>query len=593
MLVPVFFCLAWLTPLVAADFDSHVKETVQVAMRDGVALATDVYRPARRGIPAEGRFPVLLARSPYNKAGERGKAEFFARHGYVFVAQDCRGFFASPGRFAPMAAEGPDGFDAIEWAAAQPWSNGRVGTLGASYLAMVQYAALVERPPHLEAVYAAVGPTDFYRQAVRRGGAPGAGSQVWVFTAAARRTGDAGLRKRLEAVAQDPREWLLRPFESRLELFGDMEEHREHFRQQYLHASFDAYWRQPGYWAAGHTARMKDVPMLLVSGWYDSFAEATLALHQDLTRRQRTPKRLIMGSWPHAYGKRECGEAIFPEEAALDERPLQLAWFDRWLKDRAAPDLPPVKYFVMGGGPGRQGKGFYPGGEWRESAAWPPPGARQRVLYLSPDGALAEAAPRQQGRVEYPFEPRDPPPVRGGRYRNGCIVDLDAEPPRTDTVRFSARPLAAPLVLAGPVHVELEAATSARDADFVVRLVDVWPDGYAMPVAEGLVRLSRRDPQGRGSRIVPGRKYAVTVDLGATALHVPAGHRLRLEIASGAFPAIEPNRGTGEPESRDTGFVSARQTVFTGGRRPSRLLFTVAGQREAVADLPPKANPAF
>lgn len=577
-----FLCFVWLTPFFAAEFDSHVKETVQVAMRDGVALATDVYRPARGGVAAEGRFPVLLARSPYNKSGERGKAEFFARHGYVFVAQDCRGFFASPGRFTPMAREGPDGFDAIEWAAAQPWSNGRVGTLGASYLAMVQYAALVERPPHLEAVYAAVGPTDYYRQAARRGGAPGAGSQVWVLNSAARRTRDPDLRQRLEAVERDPREWLLRPLESRLELFGDMDEHREHFRRQYLHAEFDAYWRQPGYWAAGHTARMKDVPMLLVSGWYDSFAEATLDLYQDLSRRQRTPKRLIMGPWPHSYGKRECGEATFPEEAALEERALQLAWFDRWLKDRAVPDLPQVKYFLMGGGPGRQERGFLPGGGWRESAAWPPPGARLRTLHLSADGALVETAPRREERVEYPFDPRDPPPVRGGRFRNGCIVDLDSAPPRADTIRFLTPALRAPLVLAGPVRVELGAATSARDADFAARLVDVWPDGYAMPVVEGLVRLSRRHPRGRWSRVDSGRKYAVTLDLGATALHVPAGHRLRLDISSGAFPAIEPNRGTGQPESRDTGFVAARQAVFTGGRRPSRLLLTVVEQREGM-----------
>lgn len=566
---------ALLAPLTGQEFDSHVREMVSVPMRDGVALATDVYRPARGGVAVTGRFPVLVARSPYNKEGERSKAEFFARRGYVFVAQDCRGFFSSPGRFEPMVHEGADGFDTIAWAAAQPWSNGRVGTLGASYLALVQFAAMVERPPHLQAVYAAVGPTNYYAQGVRRGGIPGSGSQVWVLNAAARRTKDPQLRKRLEAIVEDPRQWLLLPLKDRLEVFGAMEHHREALRRQMLHSTFDDYWRRPGYWPAGYFKRMKDVPVLLAGGWYDSFASATLELHRELARLGNAPKRLLMGPWPHAYGKRECGEAEFPAPAELDERALQLAWFGRWLKDEPAEDPPTVRYFLMGGGAGRAGQGIEPGGEWRESSGWPPAGARRLELFPAADGQLARSAPRDQAAVTYQFDPGNPPPTRGGLFRNGCIVDLDAGPAREDVIHFATPPLDQPVTLAGPIEAELEVSTSARDADFIARLVDVWPDGYAMPVAEGAIRLSRLGVDGAGSSVTPGRRYRVTIALGSTALRLPAGHRLRLDISSGSFPALEPNQGTGEPVSAATKFTVAHQTVHTGGRRPTRLVLTV------------------
>ncbi|MCC6265089.1 MAG: CocE/NonD family hydrolase [Bryobacterales bacterium] len=569
--------------LTASEFNSHFVTTQFVRMRDGVALSTDIYLPAQDGKPADGAFPVLVARSPYNKTGEREKGEFFARHGYVFIAQDCHGFFASEGRFEPMVREGQDGFDTIEWAARQPWSNGKVGTLGASYLALVQYAALIERPPHLTAVYAAVGPTNYWAQGAWRGGVPSGGWPVWILNAAASREPDPMRKKQLEAIVLDPREWMRQPPQSRMSTFHGLGDYGNAFRQQYRHSGFDAFWREPGFWPEGHISRMKDVPMLLVSGWYDPFAQATLDLFRALLHSHSSQTRGILGPWPHAHGNRKCGEATFPETAALDERELQLGWFDQWLKGKGAPARASLRYFVMGGGPGRVAGKLHPGGEWREAGSWPPEGARKQKFYLTGDGMLSLEAPAKNGSLSYPFDPRDPTPTRGGRYRNGCIVDLDQTNARKDVIRFAAAPLERDLLLAGDLQLELTVSTSAKDADFAARLVDVWPDGYAMPVAEGLARLSRRNAGGRRERVEPGRAYRIRVDLGSTALLLPKGHRLRVDIASGAFPAAEINRGTGDPEWSSSGNTAALQTVLTGGPVPSMLQVTVLPDAESSA----------
>lgn len=574
------FLFAFALSLAASEFDSHSLKTQFVRMRDGTALATDVYLPARDGKPAEGVFPVLVARSPYNKAGERAKAEFFARHGYVFVAQDCRGFFASEGPFEPMVHEGRDGFDTIEWAARQPWSNGKVGTLGASYLALAQYAALIERPPHLTAVYAAVGPTNYWAQGAWRGGVPSGGWPVWILNAASQRQPDQARRKQLEAVVLDPREWMRQPPRSRMKTFQGLDDYGNAFRRQYRHASFDAFWRDPGFWPEGYLNRMKDVPTLLLSGWYDPFSQATLDLFRAMLDSHSSQTRAILGPWPHAYGKRDCGEATFPETAALDEPELQLSWFDQWLKGKASPSEPSLRYFVIGGRPGKVAGRFHPGGEWREAASWPPPGARKLTFHLTGEGALSVGAPSKDGGLSYRFDPRAPTPVRGGRYRNGCIVDLDEGKARTDRIRFASVELEKGLLLAGDIQLELTVSTSAKDADFVARLVDIWPDGYAMPVAEGLIRLSRRGAAGRRERVEPGHPYRIRIDLGSTALHLPKGHRLRVDVASGSFPATEINRGGGESEWDATGNSVALQTVFAGGSHSSRLLVTALQDAE-------------
>ncbi len=217
----------------AAEAGSFAVETVWMPLRDGVRLATDVYRPAHGGVALEGRFPVILTRSPYNKRGERSKGEFFAPHGYVFVAQDCRGFHASEGEMYPLVHEGRDGYDAIEWAARQAWSNGKVVTTGASYLAMNQYAALAERPPSLVAVYAAVGGTDFYADSAWRGGTPSLQWPIWIANTAASRV------PALAAILKNPDPWLRLPPRERAAVFADLPRQRRVYDDFYAHPTFD------------------------------------------------------------------------------------------------------------------------------------------------------------------------------------------------------------------------------------------------------------------------------------------------------------------------------------------------------------------
>ncbi len=208
----------------AQEFDIVSFVKVMVAMRDGTRLATDIYRPAQGGKAVHAKFPVLVTRSPYNKNGEKSRGEFFARHGYVFVAQDCRGFFASEGKPEPFVGEGADSFDTVEWAAAQAWSNGKVGTTGASYLGMNQLAGAIERPPHLEAIYAAVGPGNYYGDSAYRGGVPGHGVPVWLLNS----TGQSGLVKQADA-------WLANSREKRAEAFAQFPVQQQAYWEFYQH----------------------------------------------------------------------------------------------------------------------------------------------------------------------------------------------------------------------------------------------------------------------------------------------------------------------------------------------------------------------
>jgi putative CocE/NonD family hydrolase len=504
----------------ADEFDSHAVTTLMVAMRDGVKLATDVYRPARNGVAVAGKFPALVTRSPYNKSGERRRGEFFARHGYVFVAQDTRGRYQSQGEPYPLVNEGRDGYDTIEWAAAQPWSNGKVGTTGASYLAMDQYAAAIERPPHLEAMYAAVGGANYYYDSAYHGGIRGLGWPMWLLLSAATDPhADAATRDRLNEIVKHPDAWLSKSAAQRAEVFANFPAQRRAYSDFYAHPDFDAYWRQTGFDTADYYGRMKDVPIFFLSGWYDSFAEATLENFTALSRIQKSEKRLVMGPWPHGYGKPQCGDAWFGPAAELDENPLQLDWFNHWLKGRPLETLSddPVRYFRMGGSASeRDERGrLTPGGEWVAARAWPPVPTHTERVQLKPG--------------EYRYDPKNPVHTSGGRNGATCIVNEAAQGP--DILTTLDEPLKHAIDITGKVRATVWISADAPSADVVVKLIDVYPDGYAAPLLEGWQRAHTdgNSPQ------------QVNIDLGTTSVRLPAGHRIRVDITSSSFPKLEPN----------------------------------------------------
>ncbi len=513
----VFAAAACLPRACAQEFDGNTVETAMVSMRDGARLATDIYRPARAGQPVDGKFPVLVTRSPYNKNGEKSRGAFFARHGYVFVAQDCRGFFASGGKPVPFLSEGPDTFDTVEWAAVQPWSNGKVGTTGASYLAMNQFAGAIEAPPHLEAMYAAVGPGNYYGEAGYRGGVPGLGWPVWLLNS----TGQTELVKKADA-------WLAQSRQERARAFDRFPVQQQAYWEFYQHTAFDDYWKQKGFWPAGYYRQMKDVPTYLLSGWYDSFCDANLKHFIELSRLQKTPKKLTIGPWPHGYGKSECGDAWFGPDGDLDERSIQLDWFDHWLKGAPMKVIgnEPVRYYRIGAAEARTPDGKrMPGGEWRASATWPPRGTRQVRYYIHEGGRLDAAKAKTEAPSSYVHDPANPVPAIGGRQGNTCIQDQRPLQTRADVLYFASAPLTAQLDVTGTPQAGLWVSTDAPEADFIVRIADIHPDGYAMILSEGQMRT-----RGAGEYVI---------ELSSISKLFAPGHRIGMFIMSSSFPKLE------------------------------------------------------
>jgi putative CocE/NonD family hydrolase len=510
-----------LAPVLAAGtdtYDSAAIQTIMLPMRDGTRLATDIYRPARAGEPVDGKFPVLVTRGPYNKSGEKSKGLFFARHGYVWVAQDCRGFFASEGRPTPFLREGDDGYDTIEWAAAQPWSNGKVATTGASYLAMNQFAAAIEAPPHLLAIYAAVGGADFYADSAWRGGIPSLSWPVWLLNSTGQRE-----------VALKPDAWLALPREKRADTFANFPAQQQAYWDFYRHSDFDSYWKQEGFWPAGYYDRMKDVPMLLLSGWYDSFCDANLRNFRALSQGQHTVKKLVIGPWPHGYGKGECGDAVFGADGELDEHSLQLDWFDHWLKGSALKvvDPAPLRYYRIGAADERTSGGkFRPGGEWRTASTWPLPDTQPALYYLRSGGKLDPTRPRRELPSSFVHDPANPVPTIGGRQGNACIQDQRPLEKRADVLSFVSAPLTAPLDLTGTPRAGFWVESDAPQADFILRVADIFPDGYAAILSEGQVRT-----HGAGEVAIP---------LTAISKLIGPGHRIGLFVMSSSFPKLEP-----------------------------------------------------
>lgn len=567
----------------AQEFDSVAVSKLMVPMRDGVKLATDVYRPGRNGQPVEGKFPVLLVRTPYNKAGSRSDGDYLARRGFVVAAQDCRGRFASEGDFYAFVNEGKDGYDAIEWAAAQPWSSGKVGTFGGSYLAWDQYHAAMYRPPHLEAMFAVVGGANFYQEFGYPGGTLNLGWPAWLL-GTARTSQQAGrnpaIAEPLAAVMKDPGPWLREEPRKRGEIFREFPPHRRMYNDLYSHPNFDNYWKQRGFYTAGYYREMKDVPMLFLTGWYDYFGPGSIGSFAALSRIQKTPKKLIVGPWPHGIGGRECGDASFGDSAGFDMRAMMAAWFGQWLRgDPPAAGTEPVRIFRMGGGDGARtasGK-LNHGGEWRTAAAWPPPAASPVRYHLQTGGGLGTEAPAGTAAPSsFVFDPANPVPTIGGRYALGAVTPLcaqnqvcsptilgcsDSKPlkERPDVLSFSTPPLESPVEATGTIRAKLWISSDAEDTDFTAKLVDVYPSGYALILTDGQIRARFRKSFERPAPLKPGKVYEVTIDLGPTSNLFAPGHRIRVDISSSNFPRFESLTR------------KARNVVYHDARRPSYI----------------------
>jgi uncharacterized protein len=600
-----------------------------VAMRDGIHLATDVYLPARDGRALPGPFPVLVERTPYGKRNETvrertardprpvSRAEVaarFARRGYVVVLQDCRGRFGSEGVFTKYLGEAKDGYDTLKWVAAQPWCNGRIGTLGLSYAAHTQTALVSQRPPGLAAMFLECGGfANAYRGGIRHGGAFELKQATWAYTNA-QRTGPAQRDPTIRAAlaAEDIAAWFAAmPWKRGHSPLKWVPEYEHYLFEQWEHGNFDAYWRQPELYAAGHYDCFDGIPTLLMCGWWDPYAQTTTDNYLGISRREKGMARLVLGPWTH--GERSvpyAGDVDFGPEATLDgtlaedHLAFRLAWFDRWLKDAVpdAKDDPAVRYFRMGGGSGRRNASgrLDHGGSWRTAADWPLPGTEFRPYYLQADGTLQTTVPAREAVLAFDFDPAQPVPTIGGSITSGEPLMtagaydqrthpgiFGAQPPylplaaRPDVLVFETPPLEGDMEVTGPVVITLWISSSAPDTDFTAKLIDVhppnadYPQGYAMNLTDGILRCRYRRSWESPELLGPGEVAEITIEPMPTSNLFKKGHRIRLDISSSNFPRFDVNPNTGEPEGRSQRRQLAVNQVHLSAGRPSRLLLPI------------------
>lgn len=521
---------------------------------------------------------MIVYRTPYGKDGMRRAGMFFAGHGYVVVAQDCRGRFRSEGTFTLLRDDGEDGYDTIEWAAGQAWSDGKVGTAGASYEAWTQYAAAMTRPPHLAAMFPVVGWDSFFRYALE-GGVPSLGMSEWVLYMA-ETSKEASvmpeLLAKLDATFKNPTPWLRMPPEQRAELLRPLPDYLRIFEEIYAHPGFDSYWKRPNIDLAGSYGRFKDVPMFFISGWYDGTVGGVVRNFVALSALQKTAKKLLIGPWPHATGNSTCGEADFGTAAGVDEQAVELDWFNHWLKGKPYRIIgaAPVTLFQMGGGiagEAAQGK-LAAGGQWISLRAWPQQTGRAADFYLQPEGGLSKTRPAGEGAAAFEDDPADPVPTEGGYLHNECVEDQAALEKRADVVSFTTPVLTSAVAATGTVEARLWVSSSAPDTDFVVKVTDVYPDGYSMIVAEGEMRMRFRDGAERVEPATPGKICPLRIELGPTGNLFAVGHRIRVDISSTDFPRLEPNPNTGAAAGEWTTTAKARNTIYFGGTHASQLI---------------------
>jgi putative CocE/NonD family hydrolase len=543
---------------------------VPVRMRDGTVLAADVWRPA-----GPGRHPVLLQRTPYDKAlGLIAHAPIdparAVEAGYAVVIQDVRGRFASEGRFDPFRQEVADGADTIAWTISQPWSSGWVAMYGSSYVGATQLLAARGTPPGLQAIAPFVTGSEYYEGWTYQGGAFQLGfALMWArgfaATELARRGDDPALRDRLDLELRDP--W---PLYTRLPL--DDQPHLRELASFYLdwlaHPTRDAYWT--GTAINGHYERIQ-IPALHMGGWNDIFLEGTLANYAGMSAAGAPAQRLVVGPWGHGTMGDMIGDVeVGPDGSryALGSSDLHLAFFDQ-VRSGGEPDGPPVRLFVMG--PNR----------WRDEDDWPLARATEQRLYLRAGAELSHEPPAGAEEPDtYVYDPRDPVPTAGGptllpghelSFRLGPRDQSDVER-RTDVLVYTSEPLPRDLEVTGRVELVLHAASSAPDTDWTAKLVDVRSDGKPLGVVDGILRARFRDGLEHPELLEPGRPYRYLIVLGSTSSVFRAGHRVRLEVSSSNFPRFDRNPNTG---SEDVELRAAHQTVFHDVERASYLVLPV------------------
>jgi putative CocE/NonD family hydrolase len=573
-----------------------VQRNVPAVMRDGATLMSNVYRPAE-----SGEYPVLLTRLPYGKDLPLGSSVLdplkAAEAGYIVVVQDVRGRYRSEGKFVPFVKEYEDGYDTVEWAARLPGSDGSVGMYGLSYFGKTQWHAAVMQPPALKSMVPGITWGNHLNGVQMRGGVQELGlMHYWAQTALAlnllfrRHAGDPerigeelpGLVGTIDTILAGGGYDVLP-----LTDLANQDELMPFVRGGFERGVDDESW---DYLNIEGKYENVAVPTFHIGGWYDCFIGETLLQYEAMKEISRgagtRPPRLMVGPWTHGNFGSTLGDLDFGIGSSGlflnyrgDLTDAHLLWFDATLKgeERALEDTPPVQVFVMGEN------------RWRGYEEWPVPGSLEEDWYLRSDRSLR----REPGRAgdepaRYDYDPEDPVPTIGGSV---LMADIHRPGPRDqrpiesrpDVLVYTSPIMEDPYTVLGSVYMTLFAASSAPDTDFVARLVDVYPDGRTICVADGILRASARESYPAPgvvrpvapSPIQPGEIYEYVIDLWATGLTFLPGHRMRVEITSSSHPRWERNLNTGESAVRSSRTAIAHQTIFHDKKRPSRITLTV------------------
>jgi hypothetical protein len=558
-----------------------IEHDAAVKMRDGTILRADIFRPN-----ASGKFPILLTRTPYDKRHDLDFSLKGVARGYVVINQDVRGRYSSDGEWYPFVHESDDGYDTIEWAAALPYSDGRIGMYGGSYVGATQMLAAVAHPPHLAGICPVVTASNYHDGWTYQGGA----FEQWFneswTSGLAQDTLNRSVSRQtnaLHGISKLPlTEYPLFPLpksSSDNELLGSL---APYFLDWLAHPSYDEYWKRIA--IEEHYADIR-AASLTIAAWYDIFLGGSLRNYIGLKEHAadesaRQGQQLLVTIGGHAGAAQKVGDVDFGPSAPFDEDAVTLDWYDHLFKNAANQFAGPkrVKIFVMGSN------------RWRDEDDWPLARARDTRYFLhsagkantaSGDGLLSTNPPQSEDADQFTYDPGNPAPTIGGPL---CCDSTHLQPgprdqkeveARQDVLVYSTPALTDDLEVTGPVHVELFAKSSTIDTDFTAKLVDVGSDGFAQNVTEGIVRGRYRNSQQTPEPMKPGEIYKFTIDLWSTSNVFRRGHRVRLEISSSNFPRFDRNTNTGDDSAHATRLVSAVNTITHDKEHPSALILPI------------------
>jgi hypothetical protein len=567
------------------SYEVIAQNSVPMKTRDGVTLYADIYRPR-----VEGRFPVILMRTPYDKSVGWAVTPAYqiAAHGYVAIVQDVRGRYTSEGEWYTFRHESDDGYDAVEWVAALPYSNGKVGMMGGSYVGATQMLAAIAHPPHLAGICPVVTASNYHDGWTYQSGA----FEQWFdenwTTQLASNTLWRLIAKNTNALLGAPTLPLTHyPAFNYASLPAGVDTTAQlapYYLDWLAHPDYDAYWKQ---WSIEeHFADIR-VPALHIGGWYDIFLNGTLRNYMGIKAHggsdaARHGQRLLIQIGGHAGFGRRIGDVEFGDEAVkFPATQVLLAWYDYLFKDvqnEFANSSKPVAVFVMGEN------------KYYQESDWPPPEAKLTRYFLHSggsanslrgDGSLSVTPPKKETSDKFTYDPANPVPSIGGslccdaeHYEPGPRDQRAAEN-RNDVLVYSTKPVADDMEITGPITLELWVKSSAVDTDFTAKLVDVSPEGFAMGLTDGILRMRYRDSQEKPELMNPDQVYKILVDLWATSNVFQKGHILRLEVASSNFPRFDRNLNTGAVQATSREFVSATNTILHDAEHPSALLVPV------------------